>query len=127
MDTGIRILWLLAGLLAVAIGAVGIVLPLLPTTPFLLIAAFAFARSSTRLNNWLLEHRSFGPLINNWHRDGSIDRKVKRIAIIVILMTPVITWLFGAPLWIIVCQVVVLSAAAVYILTRPLPTEGHCN
>ena len=127
MDTGIRILWLLAGLLAVAIGAVGIVLPLLPTTPFLLIAAFAFARSSTRLNNWLLEHRSFGPLINNWHRDGSIDRKVKRIAIIVILMTPVITWLFGAPLWIIVCQVVVLSAAAVYILTRPLPTEGHCK
>ena len=127
MDTGIRILWLLAGLLAVAIGAVGIVLPLLPTTPFLLIAAFAFARSSTRLNNWLLEHRSFGPLISNWHRDGSIDRKVKRIAIIVILMTPVITWLFGAPLWIIVCQVVVLSAAAVYILTRPLPTEGHCK
>jgi uncharacterized membrane protein YbaN (DUF454 family) len=103
------------------------VLPLLPTTPFLLIAAFAFARSSTRLNNWLLEHRSFGPLINNWHRDGSIDRKVKRIAIIVILMTPVITWLFGASLWIIVCQVVVLSAAAVYILTRPLPTEGHCK
>jgi len=127
MDTGIRILWLLAGLLAVAIGAVGIVLPLLPTTPFLLIAAFAFARSSTRLNNWLLEHRSFGPLINNWRRDGSIDRKVKRIAIIVILMTPVITWLFGAPLWIIVCQFVVLSAAAVYILTRPLPTEGHCK
>jgi hypothetical protein len=127
VDTGIRILWLLAGLLAVAIGAVGIVLPLLPTTPFLLIAAFAFARSSTRLNNWLLEHRSFGPLINNWHRDGSIDRKVKRIAIVVILMTPLITWLFGAPLWIIVCQVVVLSAAAVYILTRPLPTEGHCK
>ena len=125
MDTGIRILWLLAGLISVAIGAVGVVLPLLPTTPFLLIAAFAFARSSARLNNWLREHRSFGPLINNWHRDGSIDRKVKRIAIIVILMTPLITRLFGAPLWIIVCQIVVLSAAAVFILTRPLPSEGH--
>ena len=125
MDTGIRILWLLAGLTSVAIGAVGIVLPLLPTTPFLLIAAFAFARSSARLNNWLREHRSFGPLIDNWHRDGSIDRNVKRTAIIVILMTPVITWLFGTPLWIIVCQIVVLSAAAVFIVTRPLPTEGH--
>ena len=111
--------------MSVAIGAVGVVLPLLPTTPFLLIAAFAFARSSTRLNSWLREHRSFGPLINNWHRDGSIDRKVQRIAIIVILMTPVITWLFGATLWIIVCQIVVLSAAAVFILTRPLPSEGH--
>jgi uncharacterized membrane protein YbaN (DUF454 family) len=125
VDTGIRVLWLLVGLMSVAIGAVGVVLPLLPTTPFLLIAAFAFARSSARLHNWLREHRSFGPLIDNWHRDGSIDRKVKRIAIIVILMTPVITWLFGAPLWIIVCQIVVLSAAAVFILTRPLPSEGH--
>ena len=111
--------------MSVAIGAVGVVLPLLPTTPFLLIAAFAFARSSERLNNWLREHRSFGPLLDNWHRDGSIDRKVKRTAIIVLSMTPVITWLFGAPLWIIVCQLVVLSAAAVFVLTRPLPPEGH--
>ncbi len=123
MDSGIRVFWLLAGLTSVAIGAVGVVLPLLPTTPFLLIAAFAFARSSVRLNRWLREHRSFGPLIDNWHRDGSIDRKAKRIAVIVLLMTPVITWLLGAPLWIIVCQIVVLSAAAVFILTRPLPPE----
>jgi len=125
VDTGIRIFWLLAGLTSVAIGAVGVVLPLLPTTPFLLIAAFAFARSSVRLNCWLREHRSFGPLIDNWHRDGSIDRKVKRIAIIVFFMTPVITWLFGAPLWIIACQIVVLSAAAIFILTRPSPPERH--
>ena len=126
MNTGIKVFWLLAGLTSVTIGAVGVVLPLLPTTPFLLIAAFAFARSSARLNRWLREHRSFGPLIDNWHRDGSIDRNVKRIAIIVILMTPVITWLLGAPLWIIACQIVVLSAAAIFILTRPLPSEGHC-
>ncbi|MDH3416428.1 MAG: YbaN family protein [Gammaproteobacteria bacterium] len=124
MDTGIRVFWLLAGLVSVALGAVGLVLPLLPTTPFLLIAAFAFARSSARLNRWLREHRSFGPLIDNWHRDGSIDLKVKRIAIIVVLLTPVVTWLFDAPFWIIGCQVVVLSAAAVFILTRPLPSEG---
>ena len=110
--------------MSVAIGAVGVVLPLLPTTPFLLIAAFAFARSSARLNRWLREHRSFGPLIDNWHRNGSIDRKVKRFAIIVILLTPVITWLFGVSLWIFVCQIVVLCAAAVFILTRPSPSEG---
>jgi len=125
VDTGIRIFWLLAGLVSVAIGAVGLALPLLPTTPFLLIAAFAFARSSDRLNNWLREHRAFGPTIDNWHRDGSIDRKAKWIAMIVMLMTPVITWLFGAPLWIIVSQIAILSAVAVFILTRPLPSEGH--
>ena len=116
-------MWLVAGLAAVAIGAIGVVLPLLPTTPFLLVAAFAFARSSTRLTRWLREHRTFGPLINNWHRDGSIDRKAKRAAIIVIVATPVITWLLDVPLWIVACQVVVLSASAVFILTRPSPSE----
>ena len=119
MDKGIKFFWLMAGLTSVAIGAVGVVLPLLPTTPFLLVAAFAFARSSERLNRWLREHRAFGPLIDNWHRNGSIDRKVKRIAIMVIVMTPLITVLFGAPLWIIASQIVVLSVAATYILTRP--------
>jgi len=116
---------LLTGLAAVVVGAVGVVVPLLPTTPFLLVAAFAFARSSERLNNWLREHRSFGPLINNWHRDGSIDHKTKRTAIIVIVATPVITWLLDAPLWILACQLLVLSAAAIFILTRPSPTEQH--
>lgn len=125
MDTGIRVLWLLAGLVSVAIGAVGVVLPLLPTTPFLLVAAFAFARSSTRLDNWLRQHRTFGPLIDNWHREGSIDRKTKQIALLVILLTPVITWLVGVRPWIIVSQIVVLSASAAFILTRPLPTTGR--
>ena len=122
-ETGIKFLWLLAGLTSVAIGAVGLVVPLLPTTPFLLVSAFAFARSSERLSRWLREHRSFGPLIDNWHRDGSIDRNVKRIAIVFILITPVVTWLFGVPLWVIACQVAVLSAAAIFILTRPSPRE----
>jgi len=123
MIANTRFFWLLAGLAAVAIGAVGVVLPLLPTTPFLLVAAFAFARSSERLNSWLREHRAFGPLIDNWHRDGSIGRETKRTAIIVIFVTPVITWLLDAPLWVLVCQIVVLAGAAIFILTRPSPTE----
>jgi len=123
MIANTRFFWLLAGLAAVAIGAVGVVLPLLPTTPFLLVAAFAFARSSDRLNSWLREHRAFGPLIDNWHRDGSIGRETKRTAIIVIFVTPVITWLLDAPLWVLVCQIVVLTGAAIFILTRPSPTE----
>jgi uncharacterized membrane protein YbaN (DUF454 family) len=118
-----RLLWLLVGLTAVAIGAVGVVLPLLPTTPFLLVAAFAFSRSSARLDSWLREHRTFGPLIENWQRDGSIDRNVKRTAMVVIVATPVITWFSGAPLWVLASQVVVLSASALFILTRPLPAE----
>ena len=125
MNVSARFIWLLVGLAAVAIGAVGVVLPLLPTTPFLLVAAFAFARSSERMNSWLREHQVFGPLINNWHRDGSIDRNTKRTAIIVIVATPVITWLLDVPSWVVACQIVVLSASAIFILTRPSPVENR--
>ena len=125
MDVSARFIWLLTGLAALAIGAVGVVLPLLPTTPFLLVAAFAFARSSERMNKWLREHQVFGPLINNWHRDGSIDPKTKQTAIIVIVATPLVMWLLDVPTWIVACQIVVLSAAAIFILTRPSPAENR--
>ena len=125
MIVNARFIWLSVGLAALAVGAVGVVLPLLPTTPFLLVAAFAFARSSERMNSWLREHQVFGPLINNWHRDGSIDQKAKRMAIIVIVATPVVTWLLDVPSWVVACQIVVLSAAAIFIVTRPSPAENR--
>ena len=125
MNVTARFIWLSVGLAALAIGAVGLVLPLLPTTPFLLVAAFAFTRSSERMNSWLREHQVFGPLITNWHRDGSIDQKAKRVAIIVIVATPVVTWLLDVPSWVIACQIVVLSAVAFFILTRPSPAENR--
>ena len=125
MNLNARFIWLLVGVAALAIGAVGVLLPLLPTTPFLLVAAFAFARSSERMNSWLREHEVFGPLINNWHRDGSIDHNAKRMAIIVIATTPVVTWLLGVPSWVVAFQIVVLSAAAIFILTRPSPSENR--
>ena len=125
MKVNVRFIWLLVGLAALAIGAVGVVLPLLPTTPFLLVAAYAFARSSKRMNSWLREHQVFGPLINNWHRNGSIDQNAKRMAIIVIAATPVVTWLLDVPSWIVACQIIVLSAVAIFILTRPSPAENR--
>ena len=121
MDIGIRILWLFVGLSSVTLGAIGVVVPLLPTTPFLLLAAFAFARSSSRLQTWLHEHPKFGPLIDNWQQHGSIDRKSKTVSMIVIVLTPVITFFVGVPTWALVTQVVVLACSATFILTRPLP------
>lgn len=121
LDIGLRLMWLLVGLLCMFVGALGVVLPLLPTTPFLLVAVFAFARSSARLHAWILAHPKFGPLIDNWHQHGSIDRKSKRVAIIVIIATPIITFFIGAPMWAIAAQLVVLAISATFILTRPLP------
>lgn len=118
-----RWLWAFVGVVCVAIGAIGIVLPLLPTTPFLLLAAYCFARSSPRLHDWLLSHPSFGPLINNWDRYGSIDRPTKRIAVIVIVLTLSITLAIGVPWWALAVQVVVLAIATTFILTRPETTD----
>lgn len=69
------------GLLCIALGITGIFLPLLPTTPFLLLAAFLFARSSTRLYYWLLKHRYLGPYIRDYLEHRTIPRKVKFISI----------------------------------------------
>ncbi len=127
MKLGIRFFWAVIGLTAVVIGAIGVVVPLLPTTPFLLIAAYAFSRSSERLTRWLHGHRKFGPLIKNWEKYRSIDRRSKQISMIVIVATPIITWLIGAPIWVIGAQIAVLACAAVFILTRPLPPHERIS
>lgn len=75
--------WLLLGLgwLFVGLGVVGAILPVLPTTPFLLLAAACFARSSERFYTWLLDNRIFGPLIRDWRAHGAMPRNAKRVAI----------------------------------------------
>ena len=117
----LRVFWLLCGLLFVAVAAIGVVLPLLPTTPFLLVATYCFARSSERLNQWLLNHETFGPLIANWQRWGSIDKRTKRISVCVIVLTLLVSLLLGVPWWILAIQIVVLSLSTTFILTRPNP------
>ena len=73
--TPIRALWFVVGLCAVALAVLGVALPLLPTTPFVLLAAFAFAKSSERWHTWLRRHRVFGPIIENWREHGAISRR----------------------------------------------------
>ncbi len=104
-----------------ALGAIGVVVPLLPTTPFVLVAAFAYAKSSDRLHAWLLAHRVFGPLIDNWHRYGAISRRAKTAAIVSMLAVIAISLLLRVPTHAIVIQVVVLCGSGLFILTRPLP------
>jgi uncharacterized protein len=114
-----RYLWLVFGFFATGCAIIGAVLPLVPTTPFLLLAAYAFARSSPRFHGWLTNHRQFGPLIQNWQRNGSIDPRSKRVALGVMLFALASSWLLGAPAIIIGIQSVVLAGSAAFILTRP--------
>lgn len=73
----VRVLLVIAGSVFVVLGVIGAFLPLLPTTPFLLLAAACYARASTRFYNFLLNNRSFGPTILEWQRHRSIPWRTK--------------------------------------------------
>jgi uncharacterized membrane protein YbaN (DUF454 family) len=119
-----RLAWLLIGVLSLSLGAIGIALPLLPTTPFILVAALAFARSSNRLHDWLITHNIFGPLIDNWQRYGAISPRAKVVSVTSMGLLIVISLALAAPVSLIVLQLVVLGIAALFILSRPSPPPG---
>lgn len=96
-----RVALVVAGCVFVGLGMAGIVLPLLPTTPFLLLAAACFVRSSTRLHRWLLTHRRLGPYVRGFVGAGGMPARVKRTTV----------W----TLWI------VIGISAVFVALRP----GH--
>jgi uncharacterized membrane protein YbaN (DUF454 family) len=102
-----------------ACGIAGVILPLVPTTPFLLLAAFAFARSSPRLHTWLVTHPRLGPPIDDWSRYGAISRRAKLTAITVMVATLAVSVILGLSTWILLAQAVAMCGAAIFILTRP--------
>lgn len=81
-----RILYLASGFALVALAALGVILPLLPTTPLLLLAAWCFAHSSEKCHRWLLEHRLFGPIIKSWQENRCIPLRAKILSVSMILI-----------------------------------------
>jgi len=114
-----RYLWAGLGLLCVALAAIGVVLPLLPTVPFLLLAAFFFARSSSRLHHWLISHRTFGPMILDWQRSGAIRPAAKKAATLSVAAVFGLSIVLSVPSHVLIIQAVTLSAAMIFIWTRP--------
>lgn len=118
-----RLLWQLAGLTALGLGILGIALPLLPTTPFILLAVFCFSRSSERLHTWLVTHKRFGPMIENWHQHGAISKRAKFLSAMAMIAVFAISLTLGANTVVLVIQAIVLGCAATFVLSRPLPPE----
>ena len=88
-----------SGSLCVALGVVGMFLPVLPTTPFLLLAAVCYARSSPRLHHWLLTNRWFGAYIRNYREGRGISRQHKTAVLLLLWLTIGSSVVYGVRLW----------------------------
>ncbi|MGQ0804330.1 MAG: YbaN family protein [Actinomycetota bacterium] len=118
-----RAVWLVAGLLAVAVGAVGIVVPGLPTTVCFIVAAWCFSRSSERLERWVLDLPRIGPMVRD-HRAGlGMPRRAKVIAISMIVVAVALSVTFGIDAWPIRAVVLALGAVGVLYIAVRVPTR----
>ena len=111
--------FLLLGWTAVALGVIGILLPVLPTTPFLILAAFLFGKGSPRARAWLIDHAHLGPPIRDWEERGAISRSAKAYAVGVMGLVFAASVFFGLPGYVLAIQALCLGGAACFILTRP--------
>jgi uncharacterized membrane protein YbaN (DUF454 family) len=95
----VRLLFAALGTLFVLLGMLGIFLPVLPTTPFLLLAAACYARSSRRIYHWLLRHPHFGPLLREWREHRSMPYRAKRKALLLVALSFGVSIAFFVPGW----------------------------
>jgi uncharacterized protein len=110
------------GLVFVAVGFVGAFLPVLPTTPFLILATTCFARSSPRLENWLLSHPRFGPPLRAWRECGAISLKAKLLALAGMSVGFLLFWIGTSPGPFLMASVgTLMLTGLVYVFTRPSP------
>lgn len=107
------------GFLSLLLGALGVVLPLLPTTPFVILAAACFSRSSPRLHRRLLDNRVFGPLIVEWSEHRRIPRRAKILAVSMIVVSGGLAIVLVGSLWARVALVVLFVAVIGWLVTRP--------
>ncbi|WP_207102799.1 YbaN family protein [Paracoccus shandongensis] len=114
-----RGLWYAAGLIALALGIIGIALPVVPTVPFLLLAAAAFARSSPRLERRILNHPTYGPPVRAWRERGAISRLAKIWATAAMACGVGFSLFVGMPLWVVAAQAMICTAIAAFVVTRP--------
>ena len=107
------------GWAAVGLATAGVFLPVLPTTPFLLVAAWAFARSSPELAERLRNHPRFGPFLRDWQDRGAIPVKAKATAIVLMAASWGVLALTTKNVWVLAGVGATLTAVAIYLITRP--------
>ena len=114
-----RYVWLTLGFFFTGLAVIGVALPLLPTVPFLLLAAFCFARSSQRFHDWLVHHPTLGPPIRDWRANGAIRRRAKWLATASVIAAFGISLALGLAAWVLAVQALALCGVMAFIWSRP--------
>jgi len=120
MKTSLNFLMAALGCLCVILGVVGIFLPLLPTTPFLLLAAWLFSRSSNRFHTWLMSHPKLGPFILAWQNGEGIERHIRTRVLICLWVGMCISMVIVAKLWAVVLLTCIGCGVSFYIMRQPV-------
>lgn len=101
------------------LGVIGIFLPVLPTTPFILVAAWAASKGSPRLHAWLHSHPHMGPVLVAWRERGAVPRRAKWLALTMMTLSWVTLLVVGLPWWWLGLLAAIFLSVATYILSRP--------
>lgn len=120
----VRALWLALAGACLVLAAVGVVLPVLPTTPFVLAAAFAADRGSPRLHGWLVGHRVFGPLIADWHANGAVSRRAKVAASLAMALSALVLFALGPSTVLAAAVTALMASVAAWLWRRPEPARS---
>jgi uncharacterized membrane protein YbaN (DUF454 family) len=121
----LRTVYVVLGWACVVFGAIGVVVPGWPTTVWILVATYFFARSSPRFYNWLMNHRLFGPLIRDWRDGKGLSRPAKTLAVTSIVLSIATSVALIPILWVDLLLVVIAIVLCTYLLTLPTkPAAG---
>jgi len=117
------VFYMMFAYVCIALGIIGALLPVMPTTPFLLLAAWAAPRGSPALHRWLYEHKTFGPVLEAWDENRAVSTTSKWLACI-FMMGSWLLMLYQTETWIVpgISGVIFLSVGA-YLVTRPVPLK----
>ena len=114
-----RLVLISLGWVCVSLAFVGIFVPGIPTTIFLIIALWAFTKSSKKLRNWLLNHKRFGPILNNWQQHKVVPRRAKILMVVLMSLASILFYYSLQNLYLTIGLVIILVLVAIYVISLP--------